>query len=74
MFQMREGSILPSEFSVPDSVLLENSLFSIDEEADSIEMPEEAEDDIDTTLNLSSFPMDAQDSLLHSAPVSVLDH
>ena len=71
---MREGSILPSEFSVPDSVLLENSLFSIDEEADSIEMPEEAEDYIDTTLNLSSFPMDAQDSLLHSAPVSVLDH
>lgn len=71
---MREGSILPSEFSVPDSVLLENSLFSIDEEADSIEMPEEAEDDIDTTLNLTSFPMDAQDSLLHSAPVSVLDH
>lgn len=71
---MREGSILPSEFSVPDSVLLENSLFSIDEEADSIEMPEEAEDDIDTTLSLSSFPMDAQDSLLHSAPVSVLDH
>lgn len=71
---MREGSILPSEFSVPDSVLLENSLFSIDEEADSIEMPEEAEDGIDTTLNLSSFPMDAQDSLLHSAPVSVLDH
>lgn len=71
---MREGSILPSEFSVPDSVLLENSLFSIDEEADSIEMPEEAEDDIDTRLNLSSFPMDAQDSLLHSAPVSVLDH
>ena len=71
---MREGSIHPTEFSVSDAVLLENSLFSIKEEEDSIEVQEDDMYEIDTSLNLSSFPMDMQDSLLHSAPVSVINY
>ena len=71
---MREGSIHPTEFSVSDAVLLENNLFSIKEEEDSIEVQEDDMYEIDTSLNLSSFPMDTQDSLLHSAPVSVINY
>ena len=54
-------------------MLLENSLLSIDEEDDSIEMEKGSiPPSLDTTLDLSTIPLDPCNPLLRSAPVSVL--
>ena len=67
------ASTLPLSFSISDSVLLENSLFSIGEEDDSIEMEKDSiSPSLDTTLDLSALPFDPCNPLLRSAPVSVL--
>lgn len=67
------ANTLPLSFSVSDSVLLENSLLPIGEEDDSIEMEKDrVSPSLDTTLDLSALPFDPCNTLLRSAPVSVL--